>query len=186
MIILGMTFAGKNIVGLNYAIECTPEVHQKLVISLYWLVELSSIILWSFYYQKLDKNWFPLQLIYFIGGIITMLVTFALLPESPKFLYAKQKYEEARKSLEYIASFNGVQTYQAFIFDNEVESLDQINQRLAKENGQDEKLVNMEEDAPLLARTPSKNFQQWQMIQTMGKGDLQPFDQSNYEAHILK
>jgi hypothetical protein len=50
MIILGMTFSGKNIVGLNFAIECSPEKNKKLVVSLYWIVEMASIILWSFYY----------------------------------------------------------------------------------------------------------------------------------------
>ena len=60
MIILGTTFSGKNIVALNFAIECSPEKNKKIVISLYWAVELISIILWSFYYQKLDRNWFPL------------------------------------------------------------------------------------------------------------------------------
>jgi len=60
MIVLGTTFSGKNIVALNYAIECTPESYKQFVVSLYWSVELASIILWSFYYQRLDKNWFPL------------------------------------------------------------------------------------------------------------------------------
>lgn len=50
MIILGTTFSGKNIVGLNFAIECTPESYKNMVVSLYWLVELVSIIMWSFYY----------------------------------------------------------------------------------------------------------------------------------------
>lgn len=89
MIILGTTFSGKNIVALNFAIECTPEKFKQLVISVYWMVELVSIILWSFYYQKLDKNWFPLQAVYFVGGIITMFVAIFLLPESPKYLYSK-------------------------------------------------------------------------------------------------
>lgn len=77
------------------------------MVSLYWLVELVSIILWSFYYQKLDRNWFPLQLIYFIGGIITLFVAVLILPESPKYLYSKQRFEEARDSLRYIATING-------------------------------------------------------------------------------
>lgn len=89
MIILGTTFSGKNIVGLNFAIECNPQANKKFVISCYWTVELLSIILWSFYYQKLDKNWFPLQLVYFVGGIITMFVAIFFLPESPQYLYSK-------------------------------------------------------------------------------------------------
>ena len=89
MIILGTTFSGKNIVALNFAIECTPEKFRQLVISIYWSVELISIILWSFYYQKLDKNWFPLQFVYFIGGVLTLIMAVLMFPESPKFLYSK-------------------------------------------------------------------------------------------------
>lgn len=107
MIILGTTFSGKNIVALNFAVESTPLRSQQLVVSLYWLVELVSIILWSFYYQKLDRNWFPLQMIYFVGGIITLIVAVIVLPESPKYLYSKQRFEEARESLVHIAKMNG-------------------------------------------------------------------------------
>jgi Na+/glutamate symporter len=93
MIILGTTFSGKNIVALNFAIECSPEKSKKLVISLYWTVELLSIILWSFYYQKLDKNWFPLQMIYFVAGILTLFFAIFVLPESPSYLVSKQDFE---------------------------------------------------------------------------------------------
>ena len=51
MIILGITFSGKNIVALNYAIECVPEKYQQIIVSTWWSIELGSIILWSFYYQ---------------------------------------------------------------------------------------------------------------------------------------
>ena len=122
MIVLGTTFSGKNIVALNYAIECQPEAMKQFVVSLYWLVELTSIILWSFYYQKLDKNWFPLQAVYFVAGIIAMFITIFILPESPRYLYSKQKFEEARKSLNYIAVFNGKQKLWPFLFDNEIET----------------------------------------------------------------
>ena len=107
MIILGTTFSGKNIVALNFAIESTPEIYRNFVISLYWGVELSSIILWSFYYQRLDKNWFPLQFVYFIGGVVTLLMAAFIFPESPKFLYSKNRFDEARKSLSFIAWING-------------------------------------------------------------------------------
>jgi MFS family permease len=122
MIILGTTFSGKNIVGLNFAIECTPQIHKQFVVNFYWTVELTSIILWSFYYQKLDKNWFPLQLIYFIGGILTMFFAIFFLPESPHYLYSRQKYNEARASLAYIAKMNGIPQQPYFIFDDEVQT----------------------------------------------------------------
>lgn len=83
MIILGTTFSGKNIVSLNFAVESVPKESKELVISLYWIVELVSIILWSFYYQKLDKNWYPLQLVYFLAGIFVTILGIVLFPESP-------------------------------------------------------------------------------------------------------
>jgi len=122
MIVLGTTFSGKNIVALNFAIECQPEGMKQFVVSLYWLVELSSIILWSFYYQKLDKNWFPLQAVYFVVGIIAMFIAIFLLPESPRFLYNKQKFDQARAGLNYISVFNGKPKMKAFLFDNEIET----------------------------------------------------------------
>jgi hypothetical protein len=120
MIILGMTFSGKNIVGLNFAIECSPAKNKNFVISLYWIVEMASIILWSFYYQVLDRQWFPLQLIYFIGGIITLFFAMFVLPESPSFLVNKQRFDEARKSLKWIAAVNGNTVLPDFVFDTEM------------------------------------------------------------------
>lgn len=131
MIILGCTFSGKNIVGLNYAVESVPLRHQQIVVSIYWSVELFSIILWSFYYQKLDKNWFPLQAIYFGGGIIVLIIATFFFPESPKFLYSKQKFEEARESLAYMAKFNRNFDYKNnFLFENEVVSDDQMEEKI--------------------------------------------------------
>jgi hypothetical protein len=121
MIILGTTFAGKNIVALNFAIECMPEKLQKYIVSIYWSVELLSIVLWSFYYQRLDKNWFPLQAIYFVFGIIVLFIGIIVLPESPKYLYSKQKFKEAKEALEIIAKMNGIKNYSSlFVFDNEI------------------------------------------------------------------
>tara|TARA_B110000285_G_C15015943_1_gene559058 strand:+ start:851 stop:1039 length:189 start_codon:yes stop_codon:yes gene_type:complete len=52
-------------------------------------------------------------------------------PESPKFLYSKQKFEEARESLAYMAKFNRNFTYKNnFLFENEVVSDDQMEGRL--------------------------------------------------------
>jgi len=40
------------------------------------------------------------------------------LPESPKFLYEKKRYEDAKNSLRIMAKFNGVKV-QNYIFDRE-------------------------------------------------------------------
>lgn len=59
-------------------------------------------------------------MIYFVGGIITMIVALFFLPESPQYLYSKQKYDEARESLKYIAKVNGIPDMPYFIFEDEV------------------------------------------------------------------
>lgn len=123
MIVLGTTFSGKNIVSLNYAVESVPKESKEMVVSVYWIVELVSIILWSFYYQKLDKNWYPLQCAYFVAGIFVALLGIILFPESPTYLHNKQKFDEARESMAYIARFNGNKDYSTnFLFDDEIES----------------------------------------------------------------
>lgn len=140
MIILGTTFSGKNIVALNFSIECVPHKFQQLVISVWWSVELISIILWSFYYQKLDKNWFPLQAFYFGGGIAVMLIGALFFPESPKYLYSKQKYKEARESLHHIAKINGAKEFSPlFLFENEVVEEEELEQLLILKK---EELIN--------------------------------------------
>lgn len=73
----------------------------------------------------LDKNWFPLQAIYFVAGIIAMFIAIFFLPESPKYLYSKQKFDEARASLNYIARFNGKKPLKIFLFDDEIETEEQ-------------------------------------------------------------
>jgi MFS family permease len=151
MIVLGTTFAGKNIVALNFAIECVPETVQKFVVSIYWSVELLSIVLWSFYYQRLDKNWFPLQAIYFFFGIVVLILGIFVLPESPKYLYSKQKFTEARESLESIAKMNNIKTYSSlFVFDNEIIAEEILEEQIVQKR--EELLEKVQEHPDCIAK----------------------------------
>jgi hypothetical protein len=49
-----------------------------------------------------------------------MFVAVFFLPESPQYLYSKQKYDEARASLKFIAKVNGIPDMPYFIFEDEV------------------------------------------------------------------
>jgi hypothetical protein len=54
-----------------------------------------------------------------------LLVTIACFVESPKFLYNKKRYAEARESLRTVAYYNGINNYDTnFIFDKEMRSSD--------------------------------------------------------------
>ena len=47
-------------------------------------------------------------------------------PESPKYLYSKGKYDDARTSIAYIARFNGISKLRAddIVFDKEIVKMD--------------------------------------------------------------
>ncbi len=59
-----------------------------------------------------------------------MLLAIFMLPESPKYYHSKQRFDDARKVLSYISSINGKPKQKLYLFDNEVESEEQIERRL--------------------------------------------------------
>lgn len=60
--------------------------------------------------------------LYSIGlSIIAIYFTHFYMPESPRFYYSRNKFDLARKSLNQIASFNGI-TLPRITFDKEMQS----------------------------------------------------------------
>lgn len=59
MVLLGMTWPGKRVVGISYILEFFPENKQKLYITLFALFDYPSIIVISALYQFVTINWFP-------------------------------------------------------------------------------------------------------------------------------
>jgi hypothetical protein len=97
-----------------------------------------------------------------------MFTAIFILPESPRFLYSKHKYIEARASLNYMATFNGNKQLGFFLFDNEIETDEQKEKRKLQEqlmsietkmdNDEDsdiEKDDEEEENKQLLSQAPS-------------------------------
>ena len=66
MVVIGMTFGGKNIVGLNYFLEFLPLKQQQSTVLAYMYMEPALTIYLAFHYQFLDRCWFSLQLIFLI------------------------------------------------------------------------------------------------------------------------
>jgi hypothetical protein len=46
-------------------------------------------------------------------------VTIFILPESPKFLYLKNRFDESRQALSFVAKFNNLNFDSKFLFDTE-------------------------------------------------------------------
>lgn len=108
MFCLGCTFPGKNIILYNYTMEIFDAQMRPKVVNLIAFAECSTIIWGTLYYQKLSKNWIYLQ--YFCTSFTVFGIIFICLffNESPKFLYSKGKFNEARYSIQKMAEFNGV------------------------------------------------------------------------------
>lgn len=65
-------------------------------------------------------------------------------PESPTYLHNRQKYDEARESMAYIARFNGNKDFSTnFLFDDEIVT-EEVIERLKEELEQEE--ANAEEN----------------------------------------
>lgn len=98
------------------------------VVNLIAFAECSTIIWGTLYYQKLSKNWIYLQ--YFCTSFTVFGIIFICLffNESPKFLYSKGKFNEARYSIQKMAEFNGVNKKEDFdfVFDKEVKNNEPI------------------------------------------------------------
>lgn len=80
------------------------------------------------YFQQISRNIFLIQLgnLIFIS-VMTFYIVVAL-PESPKYLYAKGRFGEARASLAYVAKFNNQYfNKHNVMFDTEKALLDGVN-----------------------------------------------------------
>lgn len=66
-----------------------------------------TFIVIAVYFRFISKHWWPFQL-YGIGMNLLCCLALFFIPESPKYLYSKRRYEEAKKVIRYIAKFNRV------------------------------------------------------------------------------
>jgi hypothetical protein len=64
------------------------------------------------------------------------LFTIVYLPESPKFLHSKERYDEARNSLSLVARVNGIKNFnkEEIIFENEKAKYENNTLQLADEH----------------------------------------------------
>lgn len=103
----GFLWNGKNIVGLSYAEEFLPKKHSKDVITALFVIGSVCMFIVPLYFITISNHWLPLG-IAMIAWTVISLIIMPNVPESPKYLYEKGKYNEARLSLFAVARFNDV------------------------------------------------------------------------------
>jgi len=121
MFLLGTTFPGTIIVGTNYAIEFQIPKWKKSVLPINNFAQGFTLILSAFYFQQVSKKAIYLEIGNLIFIIYLLVQVTYLYPESPKFNYSNENFEQAKADLRHVAEVNGVQNYNEdkFMFDTE-------------------------------------------------------------------
>ena len=105
---IGLSFAGRIIVGLNYHLEYNLKDYSEIIVTILLLSEATGTLLITIWYQFIDHGWFLLQLIGVIIASVSLVYYLLFFPESPKWLYVNDRYDESRTNLAYVANFNSL------------------------------------------------------------------------------
>lgn len=84
------------------------------------MFDYPSLLLISVLYQYISIDWFPQQAIGLLLSCICLLYCHFLMPESPKYLYVNEKYDEVRDIMRTMADFNSKKISNSYIFEKEV------------------------------------------------------------------
>jgi MFS family permease len=117
--IIGVSWPGKRIIGLAYILDFYPETYKNTRILWFNLFDYPSILLMSICYQHFDRNWYNQQLTGLILSIICLVYCYLLMPESPKYMYLRMRFDELRDTLEYMMRLNGDREKLNIILDSE-------------------------------------------------------------------
>jgi MFS family permease len=119
MFVFGVASVGRATNSFLYMGEVVPERKRVLMATLLQVLVGCVPAIGSIYFTRISKNWLWLEI--WAGGLTVLcLVATFFMPESPKYLMSKKRYNDARKALTYISKFNGKSTAFTNLFDKEV------------------------------------------------------------------
>ena len=121
MLFLGFSHPGRVIVAVSYADEFLNKEQRPYLMPLNNILNGLIIIFTALYYQVISKDIAYIQWCNLFLVSILLLFTIIYLPESPKFLHSKERYDEARNSLSIVARVNGIKNFNKdeIMFENE-------------------------------------------------------------------
>jgi MFS family permease len=106
--LVGASFAGKIVVGLNYMLEYNIPKWHETIIYLLMVAESTFMILITVWFQFIDRGVILIQVICLVLAILITIYFAAAVPESPKWLYTFFRFDESREKLKYVAGFNSI------------------------------------------------------------------------------
>ena len=83
--LMGSTFAGRTVVGLNYVLEFQSFRYQENILFTLLFVISFFVLFMTLWYQFIDNGWFLLQLIVLITTVLGLLYFVIAVPESSKW-----------------------------------------------------------------------------------------------------
>ena len=119
MFFFGGVSVGRASIGFLYLMEFIPLKQQTVVGTFLQVFNSATTITACFYFVYISKYWLWFQM---VGCAINLIVVICLfyVPESPKYLISKNRFDDARKALAAIAKINKYQGKINFKFDREV------------------------------------------------------------------
>ena len=124
LFVFGLSVTSKYYVGYTYNIEMQPRTHQVLVSTTMFLFESLVFVFICFYFWVISDQWKALQapnIALAAYGVVFLV----FMPESPRFLVAAKRFDEARKVFKWIGLRNGLSQEEVdrkmkdFLFDGE-------------------------------------------------------------------
>lgn len=95
----GLAETGAYYVAYVYCVEMVPEVYQNMGGLAIFLVFAFVKMFFSIYFWFLSKNWMGMAIIALVLSILSLILTFLIMPDTPRYLYSNKKFDKAREVL---------------------------------------------------------------------------------------
>lgn len=168
----GMGGVGRSSISYLYMQEFLPQDKQTLVGTILQLNNGFVAVYTVLYYWFISNYWIPIQI---FGGVLTAISMIGVwfLPESPKFLITKKRYDEARVAINIIARVNEQEPFNSK-FDREVADASNLSEL--------QKTLNHSQIGPIDTKTTNGNASP--AITTDGRGIKPVIDESQLTGSL--
>jgi len=106
MFLSGLISGIRMTMGFVYAQEFITEKRKYFMGTSIIVIEMTTLLVSTFYFQNISKNWHYLAGFGLVGEFFSLLMIIFFLPESPKFLIMQKRFTEAKKVFEQISYWN--------------------------------------------------------------------------------
>lgn len=105
---MGMCAAGRWTIGYIFLTEFLTEKNVLIVAPIINASAALALVFGTVTFQFITKYTIFFETATLVLNLILVTFIFFFIPESPKYLIASRKFNEAREALSYVAKFNGV------------------------------------------------------------------------------